>query len=207
MDKKENALSKLASLLGLTAQVEEIKTKTTGSSVGVTEDDIRFWREVQGVSYFLQAPSLFSPKICKNCDEPYVVSRLFVAYCSYSCIKESLRAQGITWTRDKDLEALVMDPHVYDGKEPLWVSKQTLEKLKDILQEMDNRGSLPSQSLLPPMKDTPEPEVTSMSNPAEVLQSLLSAHTTTSQKKRTAATPRRTSSAKNSVKPANISFS
>lgn len=150
--KKETRLNKLNELLGLSKKAETLKNKASGSTLGVTEQEIQNLRELQGIYYFLQAPGLFTSKICKNCKTRYVVSRQHVAFCSYSCIKESLRLQGVTWTRDNDLESLVLDSHVYDGNEPIWIRQNTLKRLLDILQESET-----IQYVSGPEKLNPEP--------------------------------------------------
>lgn len=136
--KKETQLDKLNALLGITKQVEEVKIKSTGNTVGISEETIQKWREIQGIIYFLQAPALFSSKTCKNCNTKFLVSRLYVAFCSYDCITESLRKLGITWEKGSNPEALALDPQVYDGNEPIWIQQPTLSRLKEILQEFTN---------------------------------------------------------------------
>lgn len=136
--KRETQLDKLNALLGISKKAEEVKIKSTGNTVGITEDKIQKWREIQGVIYFLQAPALFSPKTCTNCGMKFTVSRLFVSCCSYDCITESLRKIGITWEKGSNLESLALDPQVYDGNEPLWVRQPTLLRLQEILHELLN---------------------------------------------------------------------
>lgn len=139
--KRETQQDKLNALLGLTTKAEEVKVQRTGNAVGITEDQIQKWRELQGLTYFLQAPHLFQPKTCKNCGIKFVVSRLFVACCSYDCITEDLRKMGIEWTKGDDLEKLALDPQVFGGNEPLWVRQPTLQKLQDILTNLLNQES------------------------------------------------------------------
>lgn len=152
--KRETQLDKLNALLGISKKAEEVKVKSTGNTVGITEDKIQKWREIQGIIYFLQAPALFTPKTCKNCGSKFVVSRLYVAYCSYDCITESLRKLGIEWTKGTDPEALALDPQVYNGNEPLWVRQPTLSRLQEILQELLNPETDVSST------KTSEPELT-----------------------------------------------
>lgn len=136
--KRETYQNKLAELLGLDQfKVEAPKStkskgKTDSKYVGVTEDAIQQFRQVQGLVYFLQAPELFSHKVCPHCKESFLVSRQFVAFCSYTCIKKDLEAKGIGWSRDKDIEVLVKD--VYEGNEPLWLKEPMLSRLKAVLE-------------------------------------------------------------------------
>ena len=131
--KRETRANKLNELLGITEKVVEVTTKYSGKIIGVSEEEIQEFREIQGVLYFLQAPALFTDKICKHCGEPYLVSRKYVAFCSYTCIQKELAKNGIKWRKGQDLEALANDPQVYDGNEPLWIRKKCLEKLQTIL--------------------------------------------------------------------------
>lgn len=139
--------NKLNALLGLTAKAEEVKVRSTGRIVGVTEEEIQEFREAQGLIYFLQAPALFTPKICPECEERFMVSRQYVKYCSYQCIKTSLVKIGIKWSKGKDLERLAQDPQVFDGNEPLWIRQSVLMKLEEM-------ASLSLPNLTP---STPEP--------------------------------------------------
>lgn len=148
--KRETQLDKLNALLGINKEVvQEVKAKTTGNTIGITEENIQKWRELQGIVYFLQAPALFQPKTCANCGTKFVVSRLFVSCCSYDCITESLRKQGIEWSKGSDLEALTIDPQVYNGNEPLWIREPVLSKLKEIQDELlkNTIPSSPTQTL------------------------------------------------------------
>lgn len=214
--KRETQLDKLNALLGLTEKVEEVKVKTTGNVVGITEDSIQTWREIQGLIYFLQAPALFTPKVCKNCGTRFVVSRLYVAFCSYDCITESLREQGIEWVKGSDLETLALDPQVYNGNEPLWVRQPILSRLREMLdelQKMETRssptktsdpvltGSLTSTSTDQASTTPPTPQPTSeITSPSRTSTSL----------DRPAITPptapTKPSSAENSKKQRRISF-
>lgn len=137
--KRETQLDKLNALLGIKKEVvQEVKAKTTGNTVGITEENIQKWRELQGIVYFLQAPALFQPKSCSNCGTKFVVSRLFVSCCSYDCITEALRKQGVEWSKGSDLEALTIDPQVYNGNEPIWIRQPTLSRLQEILASLLN---------------------------------------------------------------------
>lgn len=139
--KKETTANKLAALLGLTDKVtipEQFKDKTkpskakpTSAEIGISEAEIQDFRAAQGLIYFLQAPELFSMKICKHCGEGFLVSRKYVGFCSYTCIEKSLEEMGIKWRKGHDLEALARDPEVYDGNEPIWI--RNLDRIKAVL--------------------------------------------------------------------------
>lgn len=138
--KRETYHNKLADLLGLThMKIEEPKStkgskkgKSESKYVGITEDEIQSFRVAQGLIYFLSAPELFSHKVCPHCNENFLVSRQFVAFCSYTCIKKDLEAKGIGWSRSEDIEVLVKD--VYEGNEPLWIREPMLSRLKAALE-------------------------------------------------------------------------
>lgn len=118
----------------------ETKIKTeqrNGNIVGVTEDEIQDFRAAQGLVYFLQAPELFQAKVCKHCGAGYLVSRLYVAFCSYTCIRISLEEQGFSWRKGQDIEALI--PDVYEGNEPIWV--RNLPTLRIALEKLTSVGS------------------------------------------------------------------
>jgi len=134
--KKETAKDRLAKLLGLEVVKEETEKKEKirqGNTEGVTEEEIQNFREFEAIVYYLQAPQLFHPRLCKQCGAPFLVSRLQVAYCSYNCIEYSIYANyGIKWTRSTDKEVMVKE--VYGGNEPLWIRnvwtlQKALEKL------------------------------------------------------------------------------
>lgn len=140
--KKVTTANKLAEILGLTGKVdtshyeEDPKKrkklqKTKPGIQGITEDEIQKFREAQGVIYFLQAPELFTNNICKHCNEPFLVSRKQVAYCSYTCIEKSLEEIGITWSRKGNYEALAQDPSVFEKNEPIWITK--LDQIRKVL--------------------------------------------------------------------------
>lgn len=132
------AADKLNALLGITEKAAEVQTRSTGKIVGITEPEIQEFREAQGLVYFLQAPALFSPRVCANpdCGEPFMVSRKHVAFCSYTCIKANLARLGFTFTKGNDLEALANDPQVYEGNEPIWIRQRTLIKALETLQTL-----------------------------------------------------------------------
>ncbi len=168
--KTETKLEKLNRLLGIHEKVEEVKTRTTGKLVGITEEEIQEFREAQGLFYFLAAPKLFTARICGHCGEPFLVSRKNVAFCTYTCIRMSLRKQGIEWSKGKDLELLANDPQVYNGNEPIWIRHTNLTKLKEAL------------SILSTLLDDPEsPYELSPPNPLKSGTSY-SIETTTSSK-------------------------
>ena len=127
--KKETMQNKLLDILGLHELKSEPKQagkpKTNNNKfVGISEDEIQEFRARQGLIYFLQAPQLFSAKICKHCGAGFMVSRQFVGYCSYTCIEKSLEEVGITWSRRTeegiDIDQSYIDRN-YDGNEPIWV--------------------------------------------------------------------------------------
>jgi hypothetical protein len=161
--KKETAAAKFEALFGIKEQVEEVKIKSTGKIIGVTEEEIQKYREAQGLWYFLQAPALFTMKKCKreNCGEIFAVSRKYVAFCSYDCLRLDLKDQGIDWNRSRnyDIELLVQDPDVYDGNEPIWIRESVLKKLEEmvLLRENPTTSSTP---LVTPKSD-PEPSLES----------------------------------------------
>jgi hypothetical protein len=143
--KAETTREKLNALLGLldddetAAVVEKVQEEKArqeqsrvGIHVGIPEAEIQKFREMQGIIYFLMAPQLWQSKTCPNCGIPFMVSRLFVAYCSYDCINESLRnILGNDWSRLDDLEKVVVDPQVYDGNEPIWI--RNIPRFKKVL--------------------------------------------------------------------------
>lgn len=141
--RESTVANKLAELLGIKDKVEipdkfltpkEKKQKAKRGWEPVNEEDIQNFRQVQGVSYYLQAPMLFQHKVCKHCGEEFLVSRRFVAFCSYLCIKKDMEANGFEWLKGKDLEALANDPHVYGGNEPIWI--KNLDKLQKALEHL-----------------------------------------------------------------------
>lgn len=133
--KKDTYAKKLAELLGIEdvkQKVDEKKKQRQGIIEGITEEEIQGFREAQGIIYFLQAPALFQFKICKECGADFLVSRLYVAYCSYTCIKLNLNKMGFEWRKGNDIETLVADPQTYNGNEPIWI--RNLENLKAALE-------------------------------------------------------------------------
>ena len=148
--KQTTTVNKLAALLGIAEDtaaqskhvVEEAKSKAKVKrgvkqitkhpvDIGVSEDEIQSFRAAQGLHYFLQAPELFSLKTCKHCGASFLVSRKYVAFCSYTCIKASLNEVGIAWNKGDDIESLANDPQVYEGNEPIWV--RNIDRVKQVL--------------------------------------------------------------------------
>lgn len=134
--KKETYANKLAELLGLPTPaappaVGKGKKQNLNTPVGISEDDIQSFRAAQGLIYFLQAPALFTPKKCPHCGESFLVSRQYVSFCSYTCIRKDLEERGIKWSKGEDYEALANDPAVYEGNEPIWI--KNLDAIQAVL--------------------------------------------------------------------------
>jgi hypothetical protein len=145
--KAETAQEKLNRMLGLAPEkVAEVKAKTTGKVVEVSEDDIQEFREAQGLLYFLKAPELFTYKVCKHCGDGFLVSRMYVGFCSYTCIRKELEKDGIKWRKGNDIEALVAD--VYEGNEPIWLRTRVLKKLLEMVSRPPNESEA-VKSILP----------------------------------------------------------
>jgi len=143
--KKETYQNKLAELLGLdqfivdTAKASsKSKPKSEDKFVGITEDEIQSFRAAQGLVYFLQAPELFSLKTCPHCGAEFLVSRQYVAFCSYTCISKDLEAKGIAWSKGEDIDSLITA--VYDGNEPIWV--RNVDRIRQILDTLPERQLL-----------------------------------------------------------------
>lgn len=179
--KKETAAAKFEALFGIQQQAEEVKIKSTGKVIGVSEDEIQKYREAQGLWYFLQAPALFTMKKCRreNCGEIFAVSRKYVAFCSYDCLRLDLKDQGIDWnkSRNYDIELLVQDPDVYDGNEPIWIRESVLKKLEEMVSLRENQTTSSTPSLVE--KSAPEPSLESPS-PTEPLPTSSTVSTTPS---------------------------
>ena len=144
--KAETVAAKLNALFGdaFVEKVQEVKAKSTGKVVGVSEEDIQGFRQAQGILYFLEAPALFTYKICGHCGADFFVSRKNVKFCSYTCIKLELRKNGFEWRKGNDIEALVMDPQVYNGNEPIWITSHALQSIREMvlsLPENINHGN------------------------------------------------------------------
>lgn len=152
---EEKAAEKLAKLLGLTEVLEETvqqKEILQGNLHGVSEDKIKERRDLQGILYFLRAPDLFTFRDCNHCGTNFAVSRLQVAYCSYNCIRDSLKAKGLDWKRSENMEVIVRES--YDGNEPLWISAETLLSLEEALRTLLDKkpfevGEPPTKSPTP----------------------------------------------------------
>lgn len=163
--KKETRLNKLAELLGIKTEVEvHVEKKANRNKfIEVPEDKIQDFRAAQGVLYFLQAPELFTMKVCKwhECQQPFAVSRQFVAYCSYTCIKDSLAEIGIDWNRGNltDADKIEMTINtVYEGQEPLWIREPMLSRLRAFLSTLPDDASSPATTHLteqPTLQSTP----------------------------------------------------
>ena len=146
--KQETRLSKLAELLGIKTEVEVHVEKANNRNkfIEVPEETIQDFRAAQGIIYFLQAPELFSMKICKwrECQQPFAVSRQFVAYCSYTCIKDSLAEIGIDWNRGSLTDAdkiEMMINGVYEGQEPIWIREPILSRVRSVLNTLPDEAS------------------------------------------------------------------
>src|SRR5687768_14812927 len=116
--KAETVQRKLNELLGIQDKIEAIevaKQAEHAKLVAVEEHEIPFFRAKQGLLYFLKAPELFTIRTCANCGEAYAVSRKHVAYCGYPCMSEGIRKWGLRWDKGNNLEALALDPEVFDG--------------------------------------------------------------------------------------------
>lgn len=146
--KKVTTANKLAEILGIADKVDTTKyeddpkkRKKLQSHLAkyqpVPEEEIQNFRAAQGMIYFLQAPELFSAKICKHCGEGFLVSRQQVAYCSYTCIKKELEKLGVTWSREGNYEVLANDESVYEGNEPIWV--RNLDVIRQLLDSISDK--------------------------------------------------------------------
>jgi endogenous inhibitor of DNA gyrase (YacG/DUF329 family) len=164
------AEERLNALLGLTTKIEEVKTRVNGSFYGITEDEIQEFREAQGLIYFLQAPALFTPKTCPHCGEHFLVSRQFVGFCSYTCIRKDLEAKGFRWDKGRDIEELVNDPEVYKGNEPIWIRGPALRKAHKVLTNLlENSTEEPPTLLSPPSPVSQERPSTTMNSTTDSL--------------------------------------
>lgn len=144
--KKDTRAAKLAELLGIAPVIQQIveKKSNTNKFVEVPEDKIEDFRAAQGLIYFLQAPELFTMKVCKHCKADFAVSRQFVNLCSYTCIKASLAEIGIDWNRNdtSDTEKIEMTINgIWEGQEPLWLKSDMLTRIKTVL------NTLPDENL------------------------------------------------------------
>lgn len=145
--KPETIAKKLLETLGLQDVVDTSHfsdkpvSKRSKRFAGIPEEEIQIYREGQALIYFFQAPELFTSKICKRaeCQNPFLVSRHQVSYCSYHCIEEEcLRIFGVKWTRKKDMELMVKE--VWEGNEPLII--RNLERIRAVLDSAETESSV-----------------------------------------------------------------
>lgn len=132
--KKHTYANKLAAILGIEDKVDttiyaDKPQKGKVKKLGPPEGEVQNFRQAQAITYFLQAPELFSKAKCKHCGEEYLVSRHQVAYCSYTCIEKELEKQGIKWSRAGEYEILAKE--VYDGNEPMWI--RNIEFIRELV--------------------------------------------------------------------------
>lgn len=146
--KEETRLAKLAELLGIKTEVEvHVEKKNNRNKIiEVPESEIDSFRAAQGVLYFLQAPELFTARLCKwrECQQPFAVSRQFVAYCSYTCLKDSLADIGIDWNRDGKTDAEKIEitiNTVWEGQEPIWIREPHLSRIRSVLSSLPDDAS------------------------------------------------------------------
>ena len=144
--KKETYANKLAKMLGLETLAPEPSTKKTVGAkpnyTGIEFSQIEHYREATALSLFLQAPALFSPATCKHCNEPFLVSRHFVAFCSYGCLKADLYELGIEWHPEARIDEAYVR-RVWDDNEPLRVSPHAFKLLQEMIQDQDGHDLEP----------------------------------------------------------------
>lgn len=165
--KQETMAAKMAALLGLDEDVqhnfaEKPKNKTLSPQMrAIQEEEIQQFRALEGIIYFLQAPELFTPKICKWCKEGFIVSRRNVAHCSMTCLKHSIEdLTGSTYSKSEtDMEEIVAD--VWNGNEPLIV--KNLDRIKKIINAMP----VPNVDALNPVPQLTNPITTGDNNGTE----------------------------------------
>lgn len=139
--KKETAASKLAALLGLNPNDEAVIEATTTKEQkakkkkdalrGVTLDELDTFRSANAVLLFLQAPELYTARTCKHCKGDFLVSRKFVGYCSYTCLKKELEAIGIDWDTKKPLDEAYVR-RVWEHNEPLVIPPAAIKVLQEL---------------------------------------------------------------------------
>jgi hypothetical protein len=156
--RKETYENKLVELLGLhhlkKPEPEQPKQQKRGRGkksvlpVGVTLDEIESYRGAQALDLFLQAPELFSARHCKRekCQEPFLVSRQLVAFCSYTCMKKDLEERyGIEWSPTNEINEQFIRRQ-WNGNEPLIVPPAAVKLLQELTNahagEDDSRNSL-----------------------------------------------------------------
>lgn len=147
--KKETYANKLVELFGLQDKVDTTiysdkpLHKRKKRFAGISEEQIQEYRHPTAFWYFLQAPELFSSRVCKHCEMPFLVSRHQVAFCGYDCVeRQIMQDYGVKWTRKGNIELMVKE--VFDGNEPLWITN--LDEIERLVQE--------AKALIP----EPEPE-------------------------------------------------
>lgn len=112
--KAEKIEERLAKLLGLENQLEELKPKEA------TPEQKSASHEAEAVLYFMHDPTRFKQAACKQCDGTFMVDYPSVGYCSDRCRKAALHEIGIEWNPDKD-------PYErWQGRVPLTVPPQAL---------------------------------------------------------------------------------
>jgi hypothetical protein len=149
--KRETTANKLLALLGIESEKkEELVTKTVKKNTpknkfqNITEEEIQHFREAQGIIYFFKAPELFKLKTCPHCGADFLVSRLYVAYCSYTCIAKSMEEDwGVVWSKTEDIRSLSEGDtndiiqavnNLWEGNEPIWIRNlPMLQKALEVL--------------------------------------------------------------------------
>lgn len=131
-------------MLGLDKVAEEIavtEEKVVNNARAVREEEIQTFRELQGILYFLQAPALFTPKVCRYCKEAFLVSRRYVTCCSWDCLRRELQKQGFEWSKGEGIEfnedkmlKIINDNSIFQGQEPIWV--RNLPQFQAALQKL-----------------------------------------------------------------------
>lgn len=149
--RKETMHNKLMELLGLEDRKIEVDqrgravSKKNDAPLGVSDEELDSYREAQAVVYFLRAPELFSHKVCPHCGENFLISRQFVAFCSYTCIYKDLESKGIIWSAKSKHRFEIDEEFVkekLEGNEPLWIRQDMIERIQAVV------NSTPKESLL-----------------------------------------------------------
>ncbi len=151
------AEQKLAELLGIKTDevplthAEEPKRKRAKPGdqrsyafTAVGHQEIDNERNLQGFLYYLRAPELFTYLKCRECHEPFMVSRRFIAFCSYGCMIKNCRDQGYEWTKGQG-DAEVVIKEVFENNEPIWINNPNqmlavFERTLDIMQQQIDYG-------------------------------------------------------------------
>lgn len=140
--KRETTQRKLLEALGLdptqfeTPEEPKVKKNKYGLPEGLTLEQYESYRGGQATAIFLQAPELFKAYVCKNCGEPFLVSRTLVAFCTYDCTRAALHKAGIEWEPFIDEEYL---RRVWDNNEPLRVPPAAVKVLQQITQDQEGQ--------------------------------------------------------------------